>query len=182
MKPSVRNVLTDTGSSMILGYYEDIEEIMATICEYVNQNLNAKCSDQTKKQQFYITGCSSSVIEQIPDIKLQIDSFEYVLRSEKFLTSKKIDNKEHCIFNMHGTTKPIWILGTPFLNDFYQVYDLKRNQVGLAPSKYTQNMQVPKNVDETFTCRLLVVVSLLVLITCQSVRNIQQNIKFVKMG
>ena len=91
-------------------------------------------------------------------------------------------NKDYCIFNMLGTNKPIWILGTPFLNDFYEVYDLKRNQVGLAPSKYTQDMQVPKNVDETFTKRLLLIVSTVVLITCQSVRNIQHNMKSIKMG
>jgi hypothetical protein len=48
-----------------------------------------------------------------------------------------------------------WILGLPFLNDFYQVYDMKRNQIGLVPSKYTNNnpellLQIPpESKDET---------------------------------
>ena len=28
------------------------------------------------------------------------------------------------------------MLGAPFLNDYYQVYDLTRNQIGLVPSIY----------------------------------------------
>ena len=38
-------------------------------------------------------------------------------------------------FNEHEK----WILGTPFLNLFYQVYDMDRNQVGLVPSIYVNN-------------------------------------------
>ena len=47
IKPSVRNVIVDTGTSMILGYYEEIEEIMQTICKYIGHNLKAQCSNQT---------------------------------------------------------------------------------------------------------------------------------------
>jgi hypothetical protein len=49
------------------------------------------------------------------------------------------------------------VLGSPFLNDYYQVYDIQRNQIGLVPSIYAnpspQNMTVPQadNVDEKFT-------------------------------
>ena len=44
-----------------------------------------------------------------------------------------------CTFNMYGTNKKEWILGAPFLNDFYQVYDLDRNQMGLVPNIYVND-------------------------------------------
>ena len=46
------------------------------------------------------------------------------------------------------------MLGSPFLNDYYQVYDMTRNQIGLVPSSYVNpgpnNIAVPnaENVDE----------------------------------
>ncbi len=39
-----------------------------------------------------------------------------------------------CLLNIWAGDNNAIIIGAPFLNDFYQVYDLQRNQVGLVPS------------------------------------------------
>ena len=49
--------------------------------------------------------------------------------------------------NKHET-----VLGSPFLNDYYQVYDMNRHQVGLVPSAFAnnpthQNIPVPMFVE-----------------------------------
>lgn len=33
-----------------------------------------------------------------------------------------------------------WVLGIVFLQGYYQVYDLERNQVALAPNNYAEKM------------------------------------------
>ena len=42
-----------------------------------------------------------------------------------------------CTFGIYGQKDKRWVLGSPFLNDYYQVYDMTRNQIGLVPSVYT---------------------------------------------
>lgn len=46
------------------------------------------------------------------------------------------DTSFYCTLKIFPSSQERWILGAPFLSDFYQVYDLQRNQVGLVPSKY----------------------------------------------
>ena len=41
-----------------------------------------------------------------------------------------------CLLNIWAGKNDAIIIGAPFLDDFYQVYDLQRNQVGLVPSIY----------------------------------------------
>lgn len=59
-----------------------------------------------------------------------------------------------CTFGIYGQKDKRWVLGSPFLNDYYQVYDMTRNQIGLVPSAYTNPspnaITVPNadNVDE----------------------------------
>jgi hypothetical protein len=47
--------------------------------------------------------------------------------------------EQHCQVNLYGMSSKQWILGAPFLSDYYQVYDIKRSQMGLVPSAYVND-------------------------------------------
>ncbi len=56
------------------------------------------------------------------------------------------------------------MLGSPFLNDYYQVYDMTRNQIGLVRSIYMTNDQTteidsPVNVDIKWTKFIVIMFS-----------------------
>ena len=47
MRPTVRNVLTDTGTSMVMIYSKDLKQIHEMLCKYIEDNMGstgAKCS------------------------------------------------------------------------------------------------------------------------------------------
>lgn len=57
----------------------------------------------------------------------QLSSFQYMDR---------LSDKDICVFGIYGQMEKRWVLGSPFLNDYYQVYDMTRNQIGLVPTVY----------------------------------------------
>merc|ERR1711862_958734 len=78
---------------------------------------------------------------------------------------------------MGGQKEKRWVLGSPFLNDYYQVYDMTRNQIGLVPSTYTNpspnaiNLPNADNVDEVQTKVFVLSVGALCYIFSQVVRS-----------
>jgi hypothetical protein len=70
------------------------------------------------------------------DIDLQIDDHVYAIPAVFFITSF-----EGICYNKIGVSADkFWVLGVVFLQGYYQVYDLKRNQVALAPNIYGEKM------------------------------------------
>ena len=73
------------------------------------------------------------------------------------------------------------MLGSPFLNDFYQVYDLDRNQIGLVPSNYsnpnTDSITVAQadNVDEKFTRIFIISFIVLCFLFAQITRSVAKT-------
>ena len=77
----------------------------------------------------------------MPKIELRIDSYTYQMRAINYMKLHMsrdqvvvYDENEiseefmyFCTLKIFPTLKKQWILGTPFLADFYQVYDLRRN-------------------------------------------------------
>lgn len=152
--------LTDTGASILVIYYKDLINIQKEICRYIDKafaSFDPKPSCQDAGYGYVtIQGCSKKVQSGLPVINVQIDSYLYGIRpavytrlyATKFLLIDEWDTGDNstsldlCTFNMYGTNKKEWVLGSPFLNDFYQVYDLDRNQVGLVPSAYVNTDSV----------------------------------------
>ena len=101
-----------------------------------------------------ITHCDQErCVPEMPKIDIRMDSYTYQMRPQNYLkvgqTSDMVVVYEEdeiseeisffCTLRIFPTLKKQWILGTPFLADFYQVYDLRRNQIGLVPSAYVNN-------------------------------------------
>ena len=75
---------------------------------------------------YYINDC---VVEDFKPLKLQIDSVIYEIPAEKYLTYEE----GMCRFDVSLTDSNYWVLGLTFLESYFQVYDMKRNLIGLAP-------------------------------------------------
>ena len=87
---------------------------------------------------------------------MQIDSSNYLLPAELYVISKP--GSTVCLVNIgvgFDDNNAHWILGTPFLNYFYQVYDLERNQAGLAVSAYVTNVEITAVPAQSITVWLI---------------------------
>lgn len=86
-----------------------------------------------------ITNCDIGTVKRMPKLEIQIDSHIYQVRAQNYLrqvTPTPViifeENKrgyklsDYCTFRVFPTQKKEWILGQPFLADFYQVYTLDR--------------------------------------------------------
>lgn len=136
-RPYVHNALTDTGTSMILMYKQDYDQVASAICDYVDNHLrNTYVSEPHCVTNSYgykrIVGCSQEIKQALPGIAIKLDSYNYHLKPDSVY--------EHfgpsCHISLVASYKFETVLGTPFLNDYYQVYDMQRNQIGLVPSIY----------------------------------------------
>lgn len=89
---------------------------------------------RTKKGTYYYTNCTNP--SAFNDLDLQIDDHVYAIPAVFFITSY-----EGICYNKIGlSADKFWVLGVVFLQAYYQVYDLERNQVTLAPNNYVEEM------------------------------------------
>ena len=132
---------------------------------------------------YQIAGCSDEIRKQMPSITFQIGSYLYNLRPEKYTTYKQWTKS--CTINLYGTNDDKWVLGAPFLSDWYQVYDLKRSQMGLVPSIYVNNETTPlkqippESLDEMFTKLMVTILLSSALIIVSLTRNVLYQRVFV---
>ena len=70
-----------------------------------------------------------------PSINIQLDNYVYKLSPKSYLTKSKYFEgvctlekfvASGLISDIFGDGRDFWILGTPFLDQFYQVYDYER--------------------------------------------------------
>lgn len=139
-RPKVNNVLLDTGSSIILMYYEDHAKFLTLLCDYIDAAFNAT-RNTTKPieclHQGYgfitIPNCDVDCLKRLPVINLTIDSYNYGIRPNQYLKVNQdgdptvlIDEDEksedisfYCTLKVFPHMAEQWILGAPFLNDYY---------------------------------------------------------------
>ena len=68
--------------------------------------------------------------------------------SARMVDVNEIQSSGICSLNIYPSTLATGaVIGTPFLDDYYQVYDMTRNQIGLVPSDFVN----PENNDGLFT-------------------------------
>jgi hypothetical protein len=121
-RPSHRSVLLDTGTSMIMIYQKDLKKIMKIICDYIEVHLSSKFESQPMCHgigfgYYQIAGCSPEIRKQLPILTFQIGSYPYDLRPEMYTTYKSWTKS--CTVNLYGSNDEKWILGAPFLADWY---------------------------------------------------------------
>ena len=143
-----------------------------------------------------IPNCDAKCLAAMPNLQLQVDSYTYYIRPANYITlhasgdskalyeedelsdqTEKGDKKVFATFRIFPTAEKKWILGLPFLADFYQVYDIARNQVGLVPSRYvnvnadTILQGQAESLDEKYRMLICLYIPLIAFIIVAFVRN-----------
>ena len=158
---------------MLMFPLKDYQQFAIGICKFIEEHASfAKLDDvpqcigkkkgvrqgEWKRMPISISGCTPAVVNEMPNIKFQFDVYNFDIRAKKYLDYMEISrrmidvnetaNSGICSLNIYpGAPNSGPVIGTPFLNDYYQVYDQTRNQIGLVPSIYTN----PYNDDGLFT-------------------------------
>ena len=126
--PTDRKVFMDTGTTLVLMPYDDWISLYEMICN--NLPSGSECYSTS---QYYVLKGYEANKEQFGPIKVQIDDTYYMIPFERFF-SRYTDNTMVLRIN----TKDHIVFGIQFLNSFYQVFDVRRNQMGLVPNAYTE--------------------------------------------
>ena len=107
----------------------------------------------------------------LPHIELFINQFMYTL-PPSFYARFNPQISPHCEFSFDysAVSDNRWVMGVPFLNNFYQVYDMKRSQVGFVPSIYVNNqkeqtMKPITNTDNESRKIIIIISSVLLLLS-----------------
>ena len=118
---------------MLLIYKDDLVLLLGSICD----SLEIGYCEDAGYGYFQISNCSEKVQQAMPAIELQIGSYRYFHRNYTTLLGSI------CSINLFASKEKRWILGSPFLNSHFQVYDMHRNQVGLSSNE--------SSIDEAFS-------------------------------
>lgn len=104
MHPSAtRTGIVDTGTSMIMGYYEDVDDIQRAQCDFINTNLPANCYNSLPGEM-YVENCTDENLSKMPPLKILIDSFVYVTRPKQYLLQQDLgDGQLFCTSNLVGS-------------------------------------------------------------------------------
>ena len=126
--PKVSLTLTDTGTSLIFLDEPDFKALINTVCEGLD------CFENTEQSGvFAVKNCTP---QDLPDIWLQIDRHSYRLAPQAYVVSvQQGDGSRDCQFLLRPNEAPTGfvLLGLPFLTHYFQIYDVKLNQLSLAP-------------------------------------------------
>ena len=131
---------------------------------------------RTKKGTYYYTNCTNP--SAFNDLDLQIDDHVYAIPAVFFITSY-----EGICYNKIGlSADKFWVLGVVFLQAYYQVYDLERNQVTLAPNNYVEEMFHKEIwVEHQGDNKVLIIVSIVIGLVVSFISQVCQ-IKGLKKG
>eukprot|EP00347_Sterkiella_histriomuscorum_P004811 403359005 len=134
MFSTVPQALTDTGTTYTYLPQAEYDFIMSKIQKAMPSYMKLR---MTRYGESVFTGCDDSSV--FPSIQVQIDEYIYEIPSSSYM-----QNYQSACYPMLGVSKnDFWILGVGFLTNYYQVYDMKRNQIGLVVNKYkTDSLKV----------------------------------------
>jgi hypothetical protein len=113
------NVISDTGTSLLIGPSKDIKKIVKAVGAKYNSN-----------EGLYFIDCDA----KYDPVTFTINGKAYNVSSQ-VLTMDVGESK--CLFGMYpwDIGDPAWILGDPFIRQYCNVFDLGQGRVGFAPSK-----------------------------------------------
>ncbi|CAH8517942.1 unnamed protein product [Heterobilharzia americana] len=132
--PDGCSAIADTGTSMIAGPTNDVDEI--------NKKLGA----------MYIPGgmytISCDRISSLPSIHFVINGINMTLDSTDYIMKVSQFGSEICISGFIGLDLPkrkLWILGDIFIGKFYSVFDMGNDRVGFAKAVHPDSIRLTKN-------------------------------------
>ena len=126
--PSYRTAFMDTGSTLVLMPKRDWIALYNLICANLPQGSVCYSTDY----YFVLKGYKANK-DKFGPITVTIDDTQYQIPFERFFMAYTADT---LVLNIN-TKDTMIVLGLQFLNSFYQVFDLKRNQMALVPNIYS---------------------------------------------
>lgn len=119
---SVKNVIVDSGTSLLAGPTADVKAFMAKIGAqpfFLNPNE-------------YTIDCSQ--VSSLPDIVVTLNGIQYTLPASAYVLNVQ---GMVCLVGMTGIDVPaprgpLWILGDVFMRQYYTVFDVGQKRIGLA--------------------------------------------------
>ena len=118
--PSVNFALTDTGTSLLYLDNLDYMKLIVELCAGLD------CFE-TEDDLFAIKGCEPA---HLPTIWIQLDRHMYKLAPQVYVVSLVYGDGSHdCIIQFRQNEEPIGyaVLGTVFLTNYFQIYDVTLN-------------------------------------------------------
>ena len=112
----------DTGTSLIT--------LPSTLAEIINSKIGATKSWSGQ----YQVDCAKR--DELPDLTLTFSGYNFTLTAYDYIL--EVGGSCISVFTPMDFPQPIGdlaIIGDAFLRRYYSIYDLKKNAVGLAPSK-----------------------------------------------
>lgn len=118
------NAIADTGTSLIIGPTEDIDE------------LNQKLGASPYSGGLYTFDCES--VDKLPNVALKINGVQYELQSADYVLAIRSDpGQQVCVSGFVGAEMGMWILGDVFIGPYYSIFDMGQNRVGFAHTNKT---------------------------------------------
>ncbi|GAB1867623.1 Lysosomal aspartic protease [Camponotus japonicus] len=111
--------VADTGTSLIVGPFEDIDVINGYIQNIRDNDGNVDCDK----------------INELPTINFILSGKPHNLTPHDYIIRDTEDGVAKCCSGFQGSYLSFWILGDVFIGPFYTVFDMGNNRVGFAPSK-----------------------------------------------
>ncbi|XP_073989745.1 lysosomal aspartic protease-like [Rhodnius prolixus] len=117
------SAIADTGTTLIVGPENDIEDIWYTIGAEVSGGLGT-------------VPCDS--LNTLPSIGFNINGRTYILDAKDYIIKWTADDETTCIVGFTMTPfveRPYWILGDIFLGKFYSVFNFKDKTISFGTLK-----------------------------------------------
>uniref|UniRef100_A0A146LVE6 Cathepsin E-B n=2 Tax=Lygus hesperus TaxID=30085 RepID=A0A146LVE6_LYGHE len=114
--------IADTGTSLLVGPQEDVQNIASAL-------------GATAYQGLYVIDATQ--VSSLPDIVIKINGEDYVLEPSDYTVNAGQNLAILGFQSLQGSN--LWILGDIFLNKFYSIYNADDRTVGFAPLNNNNN-------------------------------------------
>jgi hypothetical protein len=121
---SVSKAIIDSGTSLLVGPEDDVENIMTTI-------------GAERQGGVYAIQCSS--LQDDFEITFSLNNNKFALSKEDIVLQEE---QGLCLLGVQGTKLDMWILGDVFMRAWYVKFDWCGQQVGIAEAKKTLRSEV----------------------------------------
>ncbi|XP_020785307.2 pepsin A-like [Boleophthalmus pectinirostris] len=107
--------IIDTGTSLIVGPNTDINNINSWLGASLNQYGEA------------VVNCQN--IQSLPDVTFTLNGISFSVPASGYITQ----SYSSCYTGFgQGGTEPLWILGDVFIREYYAIFDIQNQYIGLA--------------------------------------------------